>query len=515
MEIYFYSQFEKKENSTKEPPLYSSSITLTGYLREPCSVTEPVIRIKREYVDGSEGTVVQYTYAWIPAFNNRYYYVTDWVWADGLWEVHMKVDVLASYRLKIGGMSAYIDRSSCGSAVNNAIPDVLYPATYDLRTYEIPFTPKWKRSTISPSNIFFVIGIVGVGSVTGVGYYAMTATMMHSLMSYLLDTNFYNDNSFNDPFSQISVLTAKSMVNPLQYITSCFQFEMNVNDIDHGSLEYIKLGPWNIPQSRNIKGYFMGTLSEMNDTITIPLTNAIHPQAPTRGKYLNYSPYSEWTLHCPPFGTIPVDPGWFDLESTNPDSMKLNVYIDGGTGKARLVINVHHYNSTSSSYEDYPISEHSCMLGFPVELSQVSVDYFHAGVTAVQSISSSLNSYAMGFATMNPGAMQAGENKLVAGYASAIDSLRPQLLTTGTNGSWVGLEGKTCLIAKHNMMVDEDNTEFGKPVCSTWSISQLRNLDLSAQDTFIKCREAHVDFPCYDYERKLITDYMLNGFFYV
>ena len=90
--LYLYKQFAKKENSTKVPPSGTLTLALQGILKEPCSIMTPVIKIERLPADAIPG---DYTYArWVQA--DRYYFIEDWVWVNGLWEVHRKEDVLAT-----------------------------------------------------------------------------------------------------------------------------------------------------------------------------------------------------------------------------------------------------------------------------------------------------------------------------------------------------------------------------------------------------------------------------------
>ena len=121
MQIDFYINFTKRQNSTKRPAEGGivTKHTLTGYLKEPCSVMKPVINIQNIPVQNAPCVM---TYAYIPTFY-RYYFVKDWVWNDGLWTVQLEVDVLATYRPHIGDSYAYIERSASQS--NGRIVDKL------------------------------------------------------------------------------------------------------------------------------------------------------------------------------------------------------------------------------------------------------------------------------------------------------------------------------------------------------------------------------------------------------
>ena len=67
--VTFYSNFTKKENSTKQPT--GTGTDLTCVLKSPTSVTAPKIEVTL-----TSGDPVSYTYAYIPTFH-RYYFVSD------------------------------------------------------------------------------------------------------------------------------------------------------------------------------------------------------------------------------------------------------------------------------------------------------------------------------------------------------------------------------------------------------------------------------------------------------
>lgn len=68
--------------------------TLT--LKEPCSIQEPIIKLSASDTNMKKGN-----YAYIPKFD-RFYYITDVTsLPGGLWEIHLKCDVLMSFREEI------------------------------------------------------------------------------------------------------------------------------------------------------------------------------------------------------------------------------------------------------------------------------------------------------------------------------------------------------------------------------------------------------------------------------
>lgn len=99
--------------NTSEPTVVDKTIvladTLSGFLRDNSSVTNPVIRI--EYTNP-----VSCNYAFIPEFG-RYYYVDDIVsLRTNLWELHLRVDVLMSFKVDIRNSQVIVEETSSESA---------------------------------------------------------------------------------------------------------------------------------------------------------------------------------------------------------------------------------------------------------------------------------------------------------------------------------------------------------------------------------------------------------------
>ena len=209
MTIDFYINFDKRKNSTKQPEetLIVEKQTVTGYLREPCSILNPVIDIQDIPVQNNPCVM---TYAYIPLFY-RYYWVKDWTWVNGLWQVSLEVDVLATYRTHIGATNAYIERCAGNADPTDnttdrdlAIIDRMYPATTDFYTSQVDVPITWNAASIDDG--CFVLGVFGGGSSnagTAVDYWAMTKAQMASFMDYLLSDAFFNNIGLNpntDPY---------------------------------------------------------------------------------------------------------------------------------------------------------------------------------------------------------------------------------------------------------------------------------------------------------------------------
>lgn len=491
MEIDLYSRFEKRLNSTKRPTNSDTHITLTGNLREPCSITAPVFKIKRLNPDQ---TPERYNYAFIPYFA-RYYFITDWIWAEGLWECHCKVDVLASWRPYIGATSAYIER--CAYTYDGAIIDTLYPATSNLNIQETYINTPWGAYT-DPDEGCYVIGVIGKAASANLGtavtYYALTASQMDTLTSYLFSDTFYDSAGFPQTGNQepITHKVAMAMINPLQYIVSCMWFPHPVSGLGSSTARRIYVGPYETIG----QGYYLGGSAgyEHDFDISIP----VHPQAPTRGKFLMYPPYTKLTLVLPPFGTIPVDASYFEVG----DKINVNIAVDCVTGKARLYLGVKKVDPTLDKKRFY---ETSTQFGVPIQLAQQTTDFLKSA-TSLVGASAGETGFAIQLFSGNPvGASHSGLMALRS-IGDAVRASFPQVISQGINGSFVAFWGTSLLTARHSILVDEDNTECGRPLCEVRRIDTLPG--------FIKCGEASVDYGCLEEENTMIHRYLLDGFFW-
>ena len=81
--------------------------TVTGTLREGCSIIDPIIKI-----EGISGSDLPYlNYLEIVEFG-RYYYIRDIVLVGKLFEVHCHIDVLETYKDQIKPLPAIIARQA-------------------------------------------------------------------------------------------------------------------------------------------------------------------------------------------------------------------------------------------------------------------------------------------------------------------------------------------------------------------------------------------------------------------
>ena len=508
MLIEFYTAFSKRVNSTKRPTGEPTK-SLTGYLREPCSILNPRFKIERLQADENpEGL----SYAFIPNFQ-RYYFVNDWTWAEGVWECSLTVDTLASWKTSIGECEEYILRHDSTTDFNGAISDTMYPATTD---FSIESTAFQNPFVSSLSQGIYVVGIISseqTNTVGAISYYAMTPTQFGALKEYLFSNRNlvrmgFLDDSTDPPtplLTDMSIELLKTMYNPYQYIASCFWFPIALEDLRGTvSVTSIKLGWWDYP----LTGYLLtNQVENFYENVMMPE----HPQV-LRGKYLDYAPYTRRILFGK-FGAYPVDTSYMEV-----GSYLWNDYIvDMITGQAKVQFYV---AETSAGLNRKLLGEADFLLGVPIQIAQIGVDYLGTAVnlldTAKQAIGGAI---AGGILKGAIDAVKGGDAKFsVAGAViggsitsagsiyNTIESAMPQMKTSGTNGSFISAFVSTVLISQFFVITDEDITHKGRPLYAKRIIKNLNG--------FIQCADGDIQFPCMIAEKRIIGEHFTSGFFW-
>lgn len=444
MQITCYSGFSKRINSTKQP---SGGTVVTCTLKEPTSVMNPVFLL----------TNYSLAYNYI-VWGSRYYFVSDIVVVhNNLAEFHCVTDVMATFKSDIGSASEYVLRAS--GAYNPYVIDTLYPALADTDLSNLSLSGLAVNSTG-----IYVLGVVGGDATNTVSYYTLGAGSFSSLMTALF-TDTYLD------ATEISTELQKELVNPFQYIVSCYWYPFTTSDIA-GTMTNIKFGWWD-------SGVSGGLLEESQRMVSLDTTFSPprHPQASTRGIYLNDAPYTKYTLNCYSFGSIPLNPSPF----VDGDAGAIQIDVDVFTGIAQM------YVACAGSRMFTAISQ----FGVPMQINQNTANVVGGAVSALS-----------GAVNMSIGNVVGG----ASGIASAISSAFPQVQSQGANGSKVAFMQTPNIVAEFRNISDEDNTTLGRPLCKVYTISSLGG--------YIKCANVDISTSASDAEKERIVSFMEGGFFY-
>ena len=475
-------KFAKKQNSTARPS--SGALSLSGDFRQPLDVLRPVVVVEDS---GLYSISTGYNYAHISQLA-RYYWIRNMVWiSDKLVELHLEVDVLATYKVGIGSSNQYITR--CAYTRDDKIVDMLYPISTNntVQVEDISSDLPWMTSYGgSMASGCYVIGLVNNdnSAVGAVSYYALNQAGMRNMRQTLLSTTpSYTGMTYSD----IEEALYKSLFNPMQYIASCMWFPIEPPNAAASSLTMqvgffpVTFGAGSFKPLTSTTQEVTGTLSTIN-----------HPQI-SDGAYFNAAPFTKRTIYAQPFGVIPLDCS--KLMETN-HVLKTKAYVDFITGKATLRI----IENTSGTI----VAEASAQLGVPVQLAQVTQDILGFASNAVSGTVSTGTNLGMGNIS---GAMASASNAII----NCVEAIAPTVSGGGSNGSLLAFDTPAHYEVQFFRTPTPDNLDNGSPLCVRGQISSYAG----ATANYLKIHNPHVALTgAFISESQQVEALMAGGFFY-
>lgn len=454
--VKFYS-VSKAVNSTALP----TGEPMAEYecrMLDACSILRPVILLNV----GSQANPTAANYAHIEEYG-RYYWVSDWTVNRGQWAATLTVDPLASWKDEIGNTFQYVLRSS--SASSPAVQDSMYPATS---------ASTWSSAVCAVDPFVhnlaggeYIIGVVGkTGAMGAVNYYIMTPGQFEAFGNQL-----YGDTSIYD-VAESGISAFKTQFNPLQYVVYCQWFPFLITK--GAPKDHVDFGWWQL----DTPCYDIPYTPMHFITTEFVLPN--HPQI-SRGTYLNKSPYSRYALTYGAFGRMPLDTS--GLPDTTERAVTAGMDVDLITGQAILRV---------SSPGGGTLAYATGKIGVDISLAQIAVDYKGAAVQAIQTVGSAI---ASGGASLLTGGL--------SGISNAIDSLIPQMQTSGANGSIAEYYTMPRIECQFINIVAEDNERLGRPLCARRKINTLSG--------YVQTADTELQIPATADEIDMIKTYMEGG----
>lgn len=459
----------KDQNSTRRPSGAGNPYDCN--LKDATSIVNPTLIFDFGKTDYPTG----FNYVQIEIFENRCYWIDEWEYNRGLWYAHCHVDALASWRGDIGGSTQYILRAAADS--NGYVMDKMYPTlasqTFLSTVYNHPF---FKVETFEDG--MFIVGIISddtKGAGGGVTYYQMDNAKMQQFRKNMLSSIDWA----NIDASEISNQLSKALLNPYQYVVSCKWFPFKAPT--GGLTETVKFGWWEMPL---ITGYMVGRGYWESEPVylrNIPQ----HPQAASRGRYLNLAPYTKRTLYIYPWGAIPLDTTMVGYS----DTLMAECAVDLITGEGILSL----YAVKESV--NVLLCTQSTNIGVDVAISQI-------GFTKNQSndtVGSLINAGAAALSSVLGG----GDGGAIADSAAA--SLT-NVSTRGTQGGIMTYTRNMRVVSQFFDVAPEDNTHLGRPLMERREISTLPG--------YIVCNKPHIECHATANEISMIEQAMASGFYW-
>lgn len=453
--------FSKESNSTKQPTGSGSEFQCVS--NQYFDVLAPALPLNI----GNAQNPTSYNYMYVPAWT-RYYWIERWTWENGLWVAHGQVDPLASWKAEIGATSAYVLRAAAAS--DGSIMDHMYPTKAGPTITKTAITSPY--TTLSFTSGYFRVGVINRDGATE--YYRMTPSTFKAFTTAAFSDSFFTNNIIDG-----QTWMTKAIFDPMQYLSSVIWFP-SISGAGINSTVY--LGYWSTGvQATKLEDNQIGYY---NHTSAITVTLPKHPQASSRGSFLNSGPYTSHILDLKPFGRIAVDAAAVSGES----SITLDIVTDYITGVAVLRV--------LRGSDNTPLITQQAQVGIPVQVSQVLRDYFGGAMSVVGGVTKALTSGSLS------GLITGG----LSAIGGAVEAAMPDVTTSGVNGGFAGLYGDWSLISTFYSVAAEDNTHRGRPLCQVRQLSTLPGYQL--------CTNTDVQLPATKAELDAIKGYLESGYYY-
>ena len=500
-------KFNKKPNSTAVPAVAGTSYSCT--MKTVSSLLSPVIDI----ADTKQtGAIPLFNYAYIADFD-RYYFIDDVSWSQGIWSLSMHVDVLASFKEDIENSRQYVIRSASRS--NPYIPDTVYQTYIDTSgSYAVEAlansvqrynstTRNWENVSYfnrSVSSGAVCVGIVS-GAANGVTHYIMPVSTFQELLHKAFAV-------VPSDMTDVSSGLANAIFDPVQYITYCRWFPVLPLSANLGTMVHtVNIGGYSITFTAvDSFCYQMNGLGVEKYRFNIDLP--FHPDAVTY-PYTRLSPFSEYSLNFQPFGNIPLD------TTKMMDASRLTVQwsVDFCTGQCILEVrsNAAHRGLIYTETADY---------GVPMPISALVVDWkaglAMSGLTWLKS--TSLGQQKTVYTDyLNPTTTPSGRTaypavtidntKIIDQMMDVVGASMGNVVTKGSSGSFLSYNaGVPYIYLWYVKQADHDNARYGAPLCKEVRLDSLSGFCICSNATVA----FSVKYPMSD-EYAAICTYLNSG----
>lgn len=498
MNVYLLN-FTKNHKSTAQPTL-TGLTPISCKLKTPCTLLSPVLEIQQ--APSTQGGMITANYAYLPDFN-RYYFITNINFSGNLLILSLKVDVLASWKSAITASSQYVLRSA--SNYDGTIKDTKYPIKAVNPNHSITYGEQ-RSNPLQPGSGSYGVFVVGVvskgGSLSGcVSYYAMSYLVFIDFMLKLFNLN----TQWQGTGTDIADGLKKAITDPMQYVVSCNWYPYSVNDfVNRGfasSSYYITVGYDQIQLSAQC--YPFDNVLNIEFTNLLSMTLPSHPQAASRGSYLNMEPFSRYYLTFYPFCSLA------ELDSTKVGGMG-TVYlvytVDLRTGRGILSVCTAVNGTTYTDWRPKaPIRVFEAQIGVPIpvatihtEMQNMSQFITNVGVAAgsefggFKQLGSRLVDTVSGWLASGLKSMWTGDEAMqtaldqfkselqplnmedLSNVASNAAAMKSTCEMIGSQGTMSGYSRMPVAVWGDFYTVANDNSaKYGRPCCQTLTLSTL------------------------------------------
>ena len=474
MKIRFY-QFAKRNKSSLNPT--SAYHEVDCQLKDATSVMTPVILLQ---------TFIpfNFNYCYIPNWN-RYYFISDSQSIDGMWEVALTEDLLASFKSEIG-------ETSC---------NILYASgsTKDIADTRIPVQATVLRKESSASLGFSLAPTTGriILGITGKGSFGVYVLQNRSDIKDLLDgIDTWWTNTVDTTIDSIKQCFFGGSAS--ECVKSAFEIPIQFNASSIGDLENLVLGNYPCLKSdgsTHIKGY------RVYDPI---LDYAANVEIPWNySDWRNTSGYTEVAMYIPMIGIISLPA----TELKNEMGLLVEYKINITSGDIAVIVR----GKTMPEQRIYATCSSNCAL--PTAFGSTGIDtnkVSQAVVTGIGTLAVAASALATG------GLSAVAAAGIGGGLASTAAAIMQSLGGTGDGAGGLG-GGATCALDDkvHCFVISKQlsdtqahfNPIIGKPYMGVAKVNQFNGYVQTDVYQFASNR-------AYSSEKDIINSMLDSGIYY-
>lgn len=473
MNIYVWSSFSKRRNSTAQP---TGGTLKTVYLKEETSIEKPSFILAEPIAD----------YTYVQAFG-RYYFVTDVINLDASRsEIVCDLDVLATYKSNILAYTAFVERaaSSYDVWINDPLlsQEQLYSSdtmhTTSLSTFfsqtgcfiveclaRDQGVVLYASSNLDPYRFIFAPGVYTPQDKTD---------WIQSTISQAFDLDVYIGGVKWMPFSASDMGTVLSNTFPIGPID--IAAAVSGGHVPGESWTY---SIYKVPQ--------IGPSSHKTTSVSLTL--------PSAGNFNDFrdcnSRFTQYTLYLPGVGIVPIDTSIVGYAIKQSKTIYVDIWVDLISGEITYRLRL------GANADD--IGRYSGNISVDVPIGKSAVD-------TVKSAKMFAGSVAAG--AVAGGAIGAAFGAIAGGVEAIYNHMTPDTTMVGGSGNKAELAnvvGSIHLNRRQFGSRDYPTAVAGRPL--------MQNTVLSTLSGYVKCGNASVPLAGHEGDMAAVNNYLNSGFY--
>ena len=465
MNIYYWTNFYKRENSTKVPASGGTSASCT--IKTPSSFWDMEIETSGIPKDANYFKIAAGVF--ITSYD-AYYFVQDVVSvSNSITRFRLVLDRLGTYKGLIGASYQYVVRTNAPGSFNPMLTDPLNPPSTNVTIAKTSTSIKYGSNydVFDLGSFRYLLSVVGA-----------TSTIDYAFNNGIAKTYILNGGSVAQIASQLCTSSflqnlVNEFTNPMEAIVRMIALPVNMIGMNYHA-DPVFFGSHSTGIYANV----------LIDRVLISEVSLGLPTAMTGAQtYLNKSPYCRATIYLPFVGVCDID-----VDAITGRGVNLRTIIDCYTGDITYSLKD---SSTGSIFHTFA---GKCGSDLPISSMQFSAAGVAAGImTAVA-----------GAAAQNPMMAASG---LMAAIGSSESHSQVNGSFSSVIGGWQGTDAVVTLYKREPAHAIGDNTaEEGLPYEKRAYIGNLSG--------YVLCRNGNVDIPGSKADKEIVNGYLNSGFFY-